>query len=172
MNEIGMKPMITEFQQKYIWPIVAWLLLLAFVFGSPGSREQDGDPGAFPFTASPTQLGFGTGIPSEAKVLFPEQAKSCIRFHPMPPSSGSQMTTVGIVSEGGGKVCSDNACPVHKFQGLRSSDAPVHVLLPEGSQFDDHHSFIVRYTASEDLGLDMHTDDSAPCLHFRYSRIP
>ena len=80
-----MKPMITEFQQKYIWPIVAWLLLLAFVFGSPGSCEQDVvDPGAFPFTASPMQLGFGTGIPSEAKVLFPEQAKSCIRFHPMP----------------------------------------------------------------------------------------
>ena len=83
------------------------------------------------------------------------------------------MTTVGIVSWGGvAKVCSDSECPLHKFQGLHSSDAPVHVLLPEGSQFDDHHSFIVRYTASEDLGLDMHTDDSAPCLHFRYSRIP
>ena len=27
-------------------------------------------------------------------------------------------------------------------------------------QFDDHHSFIVRYQAQEDLGLDMHTDDS------------
>lgn len=27
-------------------------------------------------------------------------------------------------------------------------------------QFDDHHSFIVRYRANEDLGLDMHTDDS------------
>jgi|EP00550_Attheya_septentrionalis_P002180 hypothetical protein len=35
------------------------------------------------------------------------------------------------------------------------------VLFPsEGSQFDDHHSFIVRYRADEDLGLDMHTDDS------------
>ncbi|CAJ1398592.1 unnamed protein product [Effrenium voratum] len=58
VNEIGMRPMITEFQQQYIWPI--------------------------------------------AKVLFPEEA----------------------------------------------------------SQFDSHHSFIVRYTAAEDLGLDMHTDDS------------
>ena len=36
--------------------------------------------------------------------------------------------------------------------------------MPEASQFDDHHSFIVRYTASEDLGLDMHTDDSAARL--------
>jgi hypothetical protein len=35
------------------------------------------------------------------------------------------------------------------------------VLFPkEGQQFDDHHSFIVRYQADEDLGLDMHTDDS------------
>lgn len=34
-------------------------------------------------------------------------------------------------------------------------------LFPEqASQFDDHHSFIVRYQADEDLGLDMHTDDS------------
>lgn len=32
---------------------------------------------------------------------------------------------------------------------------PIHA-----SQFDDHHSFIVRYQAGEDLGLDMHTDDS------------
>ena len=35
------------------------------------------------------------------------------------------------------------------------------VLFPiEGSRFNDHHSFIVRYQANEDLGLDMHTDDS------------
>ena len=34
------------------------------------------------------------------------------------------------------------------------------MLFPlEASQFDTHHSFIVRYTAAEDLGLDMHTDD-------------
>lgn len=34
-------------------------------------------------------------------------------------------------------------------------------LFPvQGSQFDDHHSFLVRYRADEDLGLDMHTDDS------------
>ena len=34
-------------------------------------------------------------------------------------------------------------------------------LFPlHASQFDDHHSFIVRYRAEEDLGLDMHTDDS------------
>jgi len=34
-------------------------------------------------------------------------------------------------------------------------------LFPnEASQFDDHHSFIVRYKSNEDMGLDMHTDDS------------
>jgi len=27
-------------------------------------------------------------------------------------------------------------------------------------QFDDHHSFIVRYQAGKALGLDMHMDDS------------
>ena len=26
--------------------------------------------------------------------------------------------------------------------------------------FTGHHSFMVKYTAGEDLGLDMHTDDS------------
>lgn len=37
----------------------------------------------------------------------------------------------------------------------------AHRLFPrEGSQFDDHHSFLVRYQADEDLGLDMHVDDS------------
>lgn len=30
----------------------------------------------------------------------------------------------------------------------------------QASQFDDHHAFIVRYNAQEDLGLDMHIDDS------------
>jgi len=35
------------------------------------------------------------------------------------------------------------------------------VLFPtQGKVFHDHHSFIVRYQADEDLGLDMHTDDS------------
>jgi len=29
-----------------------------------------------------------------------------------------------------------------------------------GSHFDQHHSFVVRYKFGEDLGLDMHTDDS------------
>ena len=36
------------------------------------------------------------------------------------------------------------------------------VLFPVQSKggFDGHHSFMVKYTAGEDLGLDMHTDDS------------
>lgn len=29
-----------------------------------------------------------------------------------------------------------------------------------GSHFDRHHTFVVRYKVGEDLGLDMHTDDS------------
>ena len=34
-------------------------------------------------------------------------------------------------------------------------------LFPkQGASFDDHHSFIVRYQADQDLGLDMHVDDS------------
>jgi hypothetical protein len=34
-------------------------------------------------------------------------------------------------------------------------------LFPEqASQFDQHHSFMVKYRQGEDLGLDMHTDDS------------
>ena len=35
-----------------------------------------------------------------------------------------------------------------------------HLFPVQGSSFDDHHSFIVRYNADEDLGLDMHMDDS------------
>jgi len=35
------------------------------------------------------------------------------------------------------------------------------VLFPrEGSEFNDHHSFMVQYKQGQDLGLDMHTDDS------------
>ena len=30
----------------------------------------------------------------------------------------------------------------------------------EGSSLDDHHCFIVRYKADEDVGLDMHEDDA------------
>jgi len=39
---------------------------------------------------------------------------------------------------------------------------PISELLfpEEGAHLDGHHSFTVRYTAGEDLGLDMHTDDS------------
>ena len=35
------------------------------------------------------------------------------------------------------------------------------VLFPqEGQSFEDHHSFMVQYKEGQDLGLDMHTDDS------------
>lgn len=35
-----------------------------------------------------------------------------------------------------------------------------HLFPAQGSAFDDHHSFIVRYRSDEDPGLDMHVDDS------------
>lgn len=35
----------------------------------------------------------------------------------------------------------------------------------EGSEADDHHAFIVRYKADEDVGLDMHEDDSDVTLN-------
>jgi hypothetical protein len=48
------------------------------------------------------------------------------------------------------------------------------LLFPvEASQFDTHHSFIVRYQANEDLGLDMHIDDSDVtfnvCLGYKFT---
>jgi len=40
------------------------------------------------------------------------------------------------------------------------------LLFPEvGYSFDAHHSFMVQYRPSEDLGLDMHTDDSDVTLN-------
>ena len=53
--------------------------------------------------------------------------------------------------------------------GLRPSldaiQVRVHTLAQalfarEAAAFDDHHSFIVAYSADEDAHLDMHTDDS------------
>lgn len=43
----------------------------------------------------------------------------------------------------------------------------TNVLFPLQSfpSFDDHHSFIVKYSANEDLGLDMHIDDSDVTLN-------
>ena len=35
-----------------------------------------------------------------------------------------------------------------------------HLFPKEASQLDDHHTFLVRYESGQDLGLDMHTDDS------------
>ena len=35
----------------------------------------------------------------------------------------------------------------------------------EGSDLDDHHTFIVRYKQGEDIGLDPHEDDSDVTLN-------
>lgn len=46
------------------------------------------------------------------------------------------------------------------------------LLYPEQAAggFDGHHSFMVRYRAEEDLGLDMHTDDSDVTFNFCLGR--
>ncbi|KAK3260109.1 hypothetical protein CYMTET_30917, partial [Cymbomonas tetramitiformis] len=36
----------------------------------------------------------------------------------------------------------------------------AHVFPQEGSTLDVHHAFVVQYKQGEDLGLDMHTDNS------------
>jgi len=53
------------------------------------------------------------------------------------------------------------------MQGMLSSlqrlllQPMAEVLFGEvGAEFDSHHSFMVQYRQGEDLGLDMHTDDS------------
>ena len=75
----------------------------------------------------------------EAKALFPEEAaKSGVDYHW--PSKIWQVSTSFY----------------HDRQSMMVGPGPC-----QASQFDSHHSFIVRYTATEDLGLDMHTDDSA-----------
>jgi len=53
------------------------------------------------------------------------------------------------------------------LSALQSYVWPVaRVLFPtEGAQLDDHHSFVVSYREDQDLGLDMHTDDSDVTLN-------
>ena len=57
---------------------------------------------------------------------------------------------------------------VAKCRSTVSDDPLFQVLQPiaallfpvEAETFDDHHAFMVQYKPNEDLGLDMHTDDS------------
>ena len=114
-----MRPMITEFQQKYIWPVAACLFGVTTV--------------AVPFYC-------------------------CIRLRDL---LRQQLAWLRL------KCCSQSrlGAALGMLKLCRQMLAPKVAVHPEASQFDDHHSFIVRYTASEDLGLDMHTDDSAACLH-------
>eukprot|EP00397_Hematodinium_sp_SG-2012_P023502 GEMP01024419.1.p1 GENE.GEMP01024419.1~~GEMP01024419.1.p1 ORF type:complete len:368 (+),score=77.28 GEMP01024419.1:311-1414(+) len=39
-----------------------------------------------------------------------------------------------------------------------------------GHEWDNHHSFVVRYTIGEDVGLDMHTDDSDVTFNINLGR--
>ena len=43
------------------------------------------------------------------------------------------------------------------YTTLRNPPAPP---VQVASQFDEHHTFMVQYKQGQDLGLDMHTDDS------------
>lgn len=55
---------------------------------------------------------------------------------------------------------------VDRLQGLLQ--ALGETLFPgPGCAWDGHHCFIVRYREEEDLGLDMHTDDSETWLWWK-----
>ena len=46
------------------------------------------------------------------------------------------------------------------------------LLFPrEGSNFSAHHSFMVQYRKGEDLGLDMHHDDSDVTLNVCLGKV-
>ena len=79
------------------------------------------------------------------------------KFHAtgLPARRPNSMNNYGIVvNEIGMESALDQLC--HKLlQPL------AQYLYPGvGSHFDRHHTFVVRYKVGEDLGLDMHTDDS------------
>ena len=73
----------------------------------------------------------------------------------LPISRPNSMNNYGLVVNGIGMEKFIDSLQRNVLQPIAS------VLFPtEGSNFDGHHSFLVRYKAGEDLGLDIHTDDS------------
>ena len=69
VNEIGMRPLITEFQQKYIWPVVAWQHLVL------GSHSLSLSPSmCVRLDMADVKTAAALRASLEAKVLFPEQA--------------------------------------------------------------------------------------------------
>ena len=91
----------------------------------------------------------------------PELCKAFVeeldKFHAtgLPARRPNSMNNYGIVvNEIGMEPALDQLCHI-LLQPL------AHYLFPGvGSHFDRHHTFVVRYKVGEDLGLDMHTDDS------------
>lgn len=91
----------------------------------------------------------------------PELCKAFVeeldKFHGtgLPARRPNSMNNYGIVvNEIGMEPALDQLCH-NLLQPL------AHYLFPGvGSHFDRHHTFVVRYKVGEDLGLDMHTDDS------------
>ena len=80
---------------------------------------------------------------------------SISEYHKIPVRRPNSMNNYGvIVNEIGMRPL------VTSFQQKYLWPLSRHLFPVQASRFDDHHSFIVRYRADEDLGLDMHTDDS------------
>ena len=73
----------------------------------------------------------------------------------LPQPRPNSMNNYGLVVNSIGMEHLIHRMQVEILQPLSSALYPI-----EGSNFDGHHSFLVRYKAGEDRGLDMHTDDS------------
>eukprot|EP00545_Synedropsis_sp_CCMP1620_P014214 CAMPEP_0119015062 /NCGR_PEP_ID=MMETSP1176-20130426/10537_1 /TAXON_ID=265551 /ORGANISM="Synedropsis recta cf, Strain CCMP1620" /LENGTH=314 /DNA_ID=CAMNT_0006968323 /DNA_START=127 /DNA_END=1071 /DNA_ORIENTATION=- len=75
--------------------------------------------------------------------------------HKIPVKRPNSMNNYGVV------VNTIGMRPIiTSFQQLYVWPLAKRLFPKEGAKFDDHHSFIVKYQADEDLGLDMHVDDS------------
>ena len=68
----------------------------------------------------------------------------------------NSMNNYGIIVNQIGLQPAITTLHTHALHPLASLLFPVQA----GAKFTGHHSFMVKYTAGEDLGLDMHTDDS------------
>lgn len=101
-------------------------------------------PGVYSFPLFSTQ--FCNLIIEESE----EYAKSGL-----PQPRPNSMNNYGLVVNAIGMEALIHVLQVRVLQPIASALFPI-----EGASFDGHHSFLVRYKAGEDRGLDMHTDDS------------
>jgi hypothetical protein len=114
------------------------------------------------------------------KPPFAEEISPNVFIFPMFTQDFCQRVVSAFLNEK--DYASKNGIPIHRPNNMNTSGAimkslgmealmevlqdrilePIgQDLFPEtGSEFTNHHSFLVHYTAGADLGLDMHTDDS------------